>query len=115
MIIGEFQGEVFAFRVEEAYHGYLVRPLDLVTGQSHDQEALLFRTASTAFAYAEMIASAERFSFGEDDDAELAGDFRRTEELFHALRGRLVDDGAPLPLVEAHAAGGQPTHRPTVH
>jgi hypothetical protein len=114
MIIGEFQGESFSFRVEEAYDGYLVRPLDILTGAAEDSEALLFRSASTAFAYAEMIAAAERLG-GDDSDDELERDARRARAMFRSVSLRLVDDGAPLALVAAHAGQAEATRRPRLH
>jgi hypothetical protein len=114
MIIGAFQGEVFSFQVEEAYNGYLVRPLAIATGEADDTDALLFRTAATAFAYAEMIKNAERFSLSGDEDDSLERDFLTSRAHFERLCGRLVDEGAPLPLIRAHAEAA-PAARPTLH
>jgi hypothetical protein len=115
MIIGAFQGELFSFQVEEAYNGYLVRPFDIATGEADDTDALLFRTAATAFAYAEMIATAERFSLSEDerDGDGLEDAFLKSRALYERLCGRLVDEGAPLRIVRQNdeaAANWRPTY-----
>lgn len=115
MIIGEFQGESFSFRVEEAYDGYLVRPLDILTGTAEDAEARLFRSASTAFAYAEMIAAAERLGVDDGDDDELERDALRARALFRNVSLRLLDDGAPLALVAAHAGLAESARQPRLH
>jgi hypothetical protein len=114
MVIGEIEGEIFAFRIEDAFNGYCVRPLDLGTGESDTEGALVFRSVTLAFAYADMIATAERFSFAGDDDTVLHEAFLRSRACFETLSAHFGDQGAPLAVLLGNEEAERP-RGPTMH
>lgn len=112
------EGHSRRFEVFESIDGFTVRSADLLA-DAPDPEALkMFRTATAAFAYAELAACRDRLESScdaDDLDDEDVDEYRACVQRFEAVRLKLGDDGIPAALLEAwarveHAASQRHTH-----
>lgn len=102
MLIATSEGQGWRYEVVDRAEGYLVVPRDLDSGALEPDEAMLFRTASVAFAFAELSAAFDRLASGRiagEDTAELSGELERGKRLYAEISRRLDDQGFPESLI----------------
>jgi hypothetical protein len=104
MMVGASEGHGFRYEIVEITEGFLVRMRDLDTGSLDESEALMFRTAAVAFAYAEMSAAFDRYAaarIGQEEADELLAELEGQQALYGELSRRLGDDGLAAHLLVA--------------
>ncbi len=118
MLVGASEGQGWRYEVVSRSEGYLVRTRDIDTGALDDDESRLFRTASVAFAYAEMSAAFDRYAdarvAGEEAEEQLA-ELEGKQALFTDLRRRLSDDGMAALVLAAWEDADETAHRRRYH
>lgn len=96
MLIGAYEGEVLRFEVVESAGGFLVRSRDVATGAVEGMDAIVFRTATVAFRFAELAAAVDRLNeaqeSGADVEAALA-ELAHQQALYRATSHALNDAG----------------------
>lgn len=105
MLITASEGEGFRYEVMDRADGFLVQTRDVDTGEVEDGETRLFRTAAVAFAYAELLATFNRYAaarIAQDDAADaLAVALNAQYALYGELSQRLGDEGLAAHLLIA--------------
>jgi hypothetical protein len=96
MLIAATEGQGWRYEVIVQSDGFLVQARDLTSGEVAPGEVTLFRTATVAFAYADLAAAADRCAAArcEDEfDEELEDAFARERVRFASVRFDLADEG----------------------
>jgi hypothetical protein len=96
MLIAATEGQGWRYEVIVQSDGFLVQARDLDSGEVAADEVTLFRTATVAFAYADLAAAADRCAAARCEfgfDAELEDDFARERVRFASVRFSLGDEG----------------------
>ena len=96
MWIGSSEGNGWRYEVAQRPDGFLVRAVDLDTGEIDAGAGTLFRTAAVAYAHADTMAALDRFvtaDAAEDDVAELRADYAAKSGRLADLCRRLNDEG----------------------
>lgn len=104
-LIATSEGAKRRFEVLQSIDGYTVRATDLATGRIEEDVETLFRTATAAFAFAELVASSDRLATARrraaDDVLDEALEHHVCEQRFEELRRTLCDEGVPRRLLDA--------------
>jgi hypothetical protein len=110
MLIASTEGQGWRYEVIVQSDGFLVQARDLDTGEVAGDDTTLFRTGPVALAYAGMAAAADRFASAnladDDDDEDLAGEFRLERDRFTSMRTRLADEGVGALELSRRLGGG---------
>lgn len=96
MLIAMSEGQGWRYEVVDRSEGYLVVSRDLDTGALEPEEAMLFRTAPVAFAFAELSAAFDRLASARiagEDTGELSDELEQGKSLYAELSRRLGDEG----------------------
>jgi hypothetical protein len=92
MVIGEAEGTRFRFEVLESIDGFGIRRVAIGSVDRGERAEILFRTASAAFAYAEMAASRDCLAAGDAGEDDVVAHGLRLQR-FARLRQDLADHG----------------------
>ena len=118
VLVGASEGQGWRYEVVERTEGFLVRSRDIDTGVVDDGESRLFRTASVAFAYAEMSARFDRYAAARvagDDAEEQLAELDAQQALYNDLRRRLADDGMAALILAAWEEAEETAQRRRYH
>jgi hypothetical protein len=104
MVVGISEGSTWRCEVLAETDGYLVQVRDLQTSRVEASDCMLFRSAVTAFAYANFLAAldqtaAARLAGEETGDLETELDERRLA--FSTIADQLFDRGIDTSLIAA--------------
>ncbi len=101
MLIGVSEGIAFAYEVTMRSDGFLVEMRDLETGALEGAAARLFRSAATAYAYADFACALDRCTVSEAEGDDVVGQLEHAHALFAGISESLHDDGVTLGAVAA--------------
>ena len=96
MLITATEGQGWRYEVIVQSDGFLVQARDLDSGELAQDEVTLFRTATVAFAYADLAAAADRCAAARAEagfDEELEDEFARERVRFASVKFDLADEG----------------------
>jgi hypothetical protein len=118
MLIGVSEGQGWRYEVIERLDDYLVRVRDLDTGALEDSDSKLFRTATVAFAYAELSAAFDRYAAAQmagEDVAELEHALTAQRALYEDISVRLGDEGMSAQMLIAWEHWAETANRRRLH
>jgi hypothetical protein len=116
MLITFADGQGWRYEVIAQSDGYLVQARDLDSGEVASDEVTLFRTATTAFAFADLAAAADLCAaarLDDDPDTMLEKAFVVERRRFAEMRLRFSDDGIPGEVLALRR--GTRRKAPTIH
>jgi hypothetical protein len=96
MLIAVTEGQGWRYEVTAQSDGFLVQARDLDSGRISPRDTTLFRTASVAMAYADMVAAADRYAAAKLENglnSEIECELLRERERFSAIQDQLADEG----------------------
>jgi hypothetical protein len=115
MVVGISEGSTWRCEVLAGADGYIVQVRDLQTSRLEGSDCMLFRSAVTAFAYANFLAALDQTAAARlagEETCELETELDERRLAFSTIADRLFDRGVDTSLV---AAWDDQENRPPRH